>query len=85
MFSLYFLENQEGMRQSNVVEWYLNLIADQLESEDDLMEKKELVEKVIHRLIYHVCDSFKYFNIVIFLFVLGSNYNTSYQSWFKRA
>ncbi|KAF2879667.1 hypothetical protein ILUMI_26505 [Ignelater luminosus] len=46
-------ENQEGIRRSNVVEWYLNLVADQVESEDELIEKKELIEKVIDRLIYH--------------------------------
>lgn len=47
-------EDKEGMKRSDVIEWYLNLVADQLESEDDLLEKKELVEKVIDRLIYHV-------------------------------
>lgn len=44
----------DGMRKSDVLEWYLNLVADQIESEDELLEKKELVEKVIDRLIYTV-------------------------------
>ncbi|KAL3267188.1 hypothetical protein HHI36_011325 [Cryptolaemus montrouzieri] len=46
-------ENSEGMHRSDLVEWYLNRIADQIESEDELLEKKELIEKVIDRLIYH--------------------------------
>jgi DNA replication licensing factor MCM6 len=46
-------ENEEGTRRSDLVEWYLNMIADEIESEDELLEKKELIEKVIDRLIYH--------------------------------
>ncbi|KAF5282100.1 hypothetical protein FQR65_LT14418 [Abscondita terminalis] len=46
-------ENKEGMRKNDVVQWYLNLIDNELESEDDLVEKKELIEKVLYRLIYH--------------------------------
>lgn len=47
-------ESYEGIRRSHVVGWYLRLIEDQLESEDELIEKKEMMEKVIDRLIYHV-------------------------------
>ncbi|KAK9869221.1 hypothetical protein WA026_002971 [Henosepilachna vigintioctopunctata] len=46
-------ENLEGVHRSDLIEWYLNRIADQIESEDELIEKKELIEKVIDRLIYH--------------------------------
>ncbi|XP_044262002.1 DNA replication licensing factor Mcm6 [Tribolium madens] len=46
-------ENEEGIRRSDLVEWYLNLIAEDIESEEELLEKKELIEKVIDRLIYH--------------------------------
>lgn len=53
-FYYWITENQEGIHRSNVIEWYLNLVADQIESEDELIEKKELIEKVIDRLIYHV-------------------------------
>ncbi|KRT86939.1 hypothetical protein AMK59_3004, partial [Oryctes borbonicus] len=44
---------QGGIHRSDVIEWYLNTIEDQIESEDELLEKKQLVEKVIDRLIYH--------------------------------
>lgn len=43
----------DGMHQSDIVNWYLEQIAEQIESEDELIERKTLIEKVIHRLIYH--------------------------------
>lgn len=42
------------MHRSNVVEWYLNNIADQIETEEELIEKKDMFEKIMDRLIYHV-------------------------------
>lgn len=45
-------QNLDGLHRSELVEWYLNKVADQIETEDELIEKKELVEKVIDRLIY---------------------------------
>ncbi|XP_044750091.1 DNA replication licensing factor Mcm6 [Coccinella septempunctata] len=46
-------ESSEGMRRSGLVDWYLNKVIDQIETEDELVEKKQLIEKVIDRLIYH--------------------------------
>ncbi|GLH03182.1 DNA replication licensing factor Mcm6 [Gryllus bimaculatus] len=43
----------EGMRRSEVIHWYLEKIQEVLESEEELLERKGLVEKVIDRLIYH--------------------------------
>jgi DNA replication licensing factor MCM6 len=43
------------MKKSELVNWYLEQIVDQIESEDELAEKKALVDKVIDRLMYHVC------------------------------
>lgn len=42
-----------GMRRSDMVNWYLEQVSDQIESEEELIERKTLVEKVIDRLIYH--------------------------------
>lgn len=44
------------MRKSEVVSWYLQQLvsSSQIESEDELLERKTLVEKVIDRLMYHV-------------------------------
>ncbi|KAJ8949178.1 hypothetical protein NQ318_021671 [Aromia moschata] len=50
---LSFKKGKEGMHRSDVVEWYLNHIADQIESEDELIERKDMFEKLLDRLIYH--------------------------------
>lgn len=43
----------EGMRRSDVVNWYLEQIQEAIESEEELLERKCLVEKVLDRLVYH--------------------------------
>lgn len=45
--------NDTGIKRSNVVTWYLEQVADQIESEDELISRKNLIEKLIDRLIYH--------------------------------
>ena len=42
----------ESSRKSALVNWYLNEIQDEIESEQELTERKLLVERVINRLIY---------------------------------
>lgn len=44
----------KGVRRSEVVSWYLEQVQEQIETEEELVERKALVEKVIDRLIYHV-------------------------------
>lgn len=43
----------EGIKRSELVQWYLEQIQELLESEDDLIERKMLVERLIDRLITH--------------------------------
>ena len=43
-----------GLRKSAVVNWYLDEVSGDIESEAELIEKKMLVEKVLDRLTYHV-------------------------------
>lgn len=43
----------EGLHKSEVVSWYLEQIGDQIENEEELLERKTVIEKVIERLIYH--------------------------------
>ncbi|KAG8181898.1 hypothetical protein JTE90_026057 [Oedothorax gibbosus] len=43
----------EGMRKSQLVNWYLKEIENEIETEAELIKKKNLVEKVIDRLIHH--------------------------------
>lgn len=43
----------EGIRRDELVNYYLEQVGDEIESEDDLIERKTLIEKVIDRLINH--------------------------------
>ena len=43
-----------GVRRSDVVDWYLLQKEADLETEVQLLEMKELLEKVLDRLIYKV-------------------------------
>lgn len=43
----------DGMHRSDIVNWYLEQISEQIDTEDELIERKTLIEKVIDRLIYH--------------------------------
>lgn len=45
--------DSEGVRQSDLVTWYLEQVGDEIENEDELIERKTLIEKVIDRLINH--------------------------------
>ncbi|XP_071505801.1 zygotic DNA replication licensing factor mcm6-like [Diadema antillarum] len=45
-------EGFEGVRRSDVVNWYLKEMEEEIESEEELVEKKTKVEKVIYRLIH---------------------------------
>jgi len=46
--------DEVGLKKSQVVEWYLNEIEQTIDTEAELIEKKQLVEKVLDRLINHV-------------------------------
>ncbi|XP_041779036.1 DNA replication licensing factor Mcm6 [Anopheles merus] len=45
--------DREGISKTELINWYLSQVEDQLESVEELMERKVLIEKVIDRLIYH--------------------------------
>ncbi|XP_063986707.1 DNA replication licensing factor Mcm6 [Diachasmimorpha longicaudata] len=45
-------EDEAGIRKSELVAWYLDQIQDQIDSEEELLERKALVEKIIDRLTY---------------------------------
>jgi DNA replication licensing factor MCM6 len=59
--------SSEGLKRSDVVAWYLEQVQDQIETEEELLERKALVEKVIDRLIYHVsyCNFFLNMKVTI--------------------
>ena len=43
-----------GIRRSELVDWYLKEMESEIETEAELIEKKMLCEKVIYRLVHHV-------------------------------
>lgn len=46
--------DSEGLKRSDIIGWYLEQISDAIESEEDLVERKTVIEKVLDRLVYHV-------------------------------
>ncbi|CAK9824168.1 DNA replication licensing factor Mcm6 [Anthophora retusa] len=46
-------DSKGGLRMSELVAWYLDQIQDQIDSEEELLERKNFIEKIIDRLIYH--------------------------------
>ena len=54
-----------GIKKSELVAWYLDQIQDQIDSEEELLERKALAEKVIDRLLYTV----RSFYLIFFKFV----------------
>jgi hypothetical protein len=53
-FLFYSLDEDSGMRRSELVTLYLKEIESEIETEAQLMERKMLAEKVIYRLVNHV-------------------------------
>lgn len=54
LFVLDYFIDDTGMRRSDLLNQYLKDIEEQIESEEDLAEKKTLVDKVLDRLINKV-------------------------------
>ncbi|TRY63758.1 hypothetical protein TCAL_10879 [Tigriopus californicus] len=46
-------DTESTTKKSDVVNWYLTEVEKDLESQDELLEKKQIIEKVIDRLAYH--------------------------------
>ncbi|XP_023130189.1 DNA replication licensing factor MCM6 [Amphiprion ocellaris] len=46
-------EEEEELKKSAVVNWYLKEIESEIDSEEDLINRKGLIEKVIHRLVHY--------------------------------
>lgn len=52
--SFFFAEESQRLKKSQVVDWYLEKIQDTIDSEEELIERKMIIDKVIERLIYKV-------------------------------
>ncbi|XP_028986884.1 DNA replication licensing factor MCM6 [Betta splendens] len=46
-------EEEEELKKTAVVNWYLNEIESEIDSEEELINRKALIEKVIHRLVHY--------------------------------
>ncbi|XP_028283428.1 DNA replication licensing factor MCM6 [Parambassis ranga] len=47
------VEEEEELKKSAVVNWYLKEIESEIDSEEELVNRKGLIEKVIHRLVHY--------------------------------
>ena len=55
IIGLFYLSlDEEGVRQQGLVNWYLKEVEGEIDSVQELTDKKLLVEKVIDRLVNHV-------------------------------
>lgn len=50
--------------------WYLDQIQDQIDSEEELLERKNFIEKIIDRLTYHVCTKIVNLKFRILFFLI---------------
>jgi len=48
------LDDLQGIKRSELVEWYLEQIQESIDTEQELIDKKTILDKVIDRLIYKV-------------------------------
>jgi len=46
--------SDEGVKKSEAVNWYLEQIEEDINTQEELLDKKLIVEKVVHRLIHKV-------------------------------
>jgi hypothetical protein len=51
---LFFFPEEGGVRQDELINWYLKEMESEIETVQELTDKKLLVEKVIDRLVHHV-------------------------------
>ena len=57
----------EGVKKSEAVNWYLEQISEDIDTQEELVDRKLVIEKVIHRLIHKVSG-----NLPILLVVLSA-------------
>lgn len=64
--------------RSDIINWYLEKIEDQINNESELLEKKSFIEKILDRLIYNVSQSMISIDITdsihYYIVVLYNNY-----------
>lgn len=51
---LFAEEDDSALKKSELINWYLKEIESEIESEEELINKKKIIEKIIHRLTHYV-------------------------------
>ncbi|KAM3915850.1 DNA replication licensing factor MCM6 [Leptodactylus fuscus] len=46
-------EDESSQKRSDLINWYLKEIESEIDSEEELMNRKQIIEKVIHRLVHY--------------------------------
>lgn len=47
-------DDDSSLKKSELINWYLKEIESEIESEEELINKKKIIERVIHRLTHYV-------------------------------
>lgn len=53
-FSCISVDEESSLKKSELINWYLKEIESEIESEAELISRKNLIEKVLHRLVHYV-------------------------------
>lgn len=48
------VDEESSLKKSELVNWYLKELESEIDSEAELIAKKSLIERVIHRLVHYV-------------------------------
>lgn len=59
------MDEEASLKKSELINWYLKEMESEIESESDLIAKKNLIERVLHRLIHNVSS-----HVVLIVFLL---------------
>ncbi|KAG9462712.1 hypothetical protein GDO78_023267, partial [Eleutherodactylus coqui] len=46
-------EDESSQKRTDLVNWYLKEVESEIDSEEELVNRKQIIEKVIHRLVHY--------------------------------
>lgn len=54
MFFCISVDEESSLKKSELINWYLKEVENEIESEAELIARKNLIEKVLQRLVHYV-------------------------------
>ena len=48
------VDEESSLKKSELINWYLKEVEGEIESEAELISRKSLIERVLHRLVHYV-------------------------------